>query len=335
MVGRKATSSNRPKKRKVTEEPFDNVSTSTEETTPEAQHKKRKTTQEPDDNISTPDENATLRIQQQVPEVTHEPDSDVSGTDTAIERYTDKTAQNALQSSLLRLPAELRNMIWTFAYGNGLIEEDRVAYCGPKKPSLVYAESLGAPGLVSKQYWAEAWSVFLETCTFKFDTGDNWCSFLASGSPVVGKIRRLSLRVWLTEQPVSCFWVVLDELSPSQVEKLKCLEGLKLEGDYCLHTWQGAPTGMDDPKLEKAGVLKLIRIFQQFKLKRELTQVNFKVEGCGHKLGRWHYHMAKARASKLNREILERLLDRSKAIEELRFRRSILGNPNSHETRKE
>ncbi|KAF3032145.1 hypothetical protein E8E11_001785 [Didymella keratinophila] len=77
----------------------------------------------------------------------------------------DLTTQNSLQSPLLRPPAELRNKIWKFTYQ----DQELLILQSYVTERVEYDLGDGEiPRLVSKQFWAEASKVFLDTCTLVF-----------------------------------------------------------------------------------------------------------------------------------------------------------------------
>ena len=98
-----------------------------------------------------------------------------------------------MQSPLLRLPAELRNIIWKLAYSEERLDV-HACRCPPHHHSGLHFKG-SAPGLVCKQHWAEAVPIFLETCTFSFNDDTAFEEFLTTGSSVLAQVRRLAFYV--------------------------------------------------------------------------------------------------------------------------------------------
>ncbi|KAF3032149.1 hypothetical protein E8E11_002574 [Didymella keratinophila] len=117
----------------------------------------------------------------------------------------DSTAVDACESPLLRLPAELRISIWTYAFGDKmvvvdktLIDEENYALCFVVY-NAVYEEehpptTVSFPALlqlVSRRFWAETSEVFPSTCTFRFNCEFNFRRFALSNLPIVPRVRRI------------------------------------------------------------------------------------------------------------------------------------------------
>lgn len=110
-----------------------------------------------------------------------------------------RTAQNAVQSPLLPLPAELRNQIWALLYKTARVtvmrSQRRYRKTGTSSPKTFQAwPAKCLPQPVCKQYWVEATGLFFSTATFDFGMG----IFLAfARSPltqaILSHIKRLSL----------------------------------------------------------------------------------------------------------------------------------------------
>ncbi|KZM22092.1 uncharacterized protein EKO05_0007877 [Ascochyta rabiei] len=196
----------------------------------------------------------------------------------------DLTAQNAIQSPLLRLPAELRNEIWDSVYSNMMIGmrfdyNHHIDYY-PVRPSRdEYTprrdKHVRLPGFVCKQFWAEVLGIFLSSFTLRLDDPGIFRAMIASGSPLIPQVRS----VFLISQaycPASFVIAWAETLTPSVVGQLKNLQGLRLK----LQT-QNDPLGMwrttdimEDHHWEVLEFPAIIRNFQQRKLHEALTSVH-------------------------------------------------------------
>lgn len=208
-----------------------------------------------------------------------------------------RTAQNSRGSPLLRLPPELRNAIWRLAFGEKMIyvhahriprsdaysmtynavdsvsKEPLKSLCFLPDPTVINPPIV--PQLVSRQYWAEASEVFLDSCTFRIDLPRVFRELALSRQAVVPRIRRLMINskdnLIFTEDwrkvLTNSYWV----------GKYVSLEGLQLEVDtYWAFGTLVTVDIMNDNIWKITNIPAMIRSFQQHKLKESLTTVAFK-----------------------------------------------------------
>lgn len=210
-----------------------------------------------------------------------------------------------MQSPLLRLPAELRNAIWKLAYSDKRLEV-RARRVLPRRRSFLYFEG-PTPGLVCKQHWAEVIPIFLETCTFAFNDDSAFEEFLTTGSPVLAHVRRLAFHVDLS----LCIGVgtardwanTLRKISDLS-DDLERLEGVQISAkSWLTMLWARQPFVVSgEPSVwEKVGLSGMVRFFQHYKLKEELTSCE--VTGFGKE------RKMKLRLRLLSSEVRDHLLD--------------------------
>lgn len=121
------------------------------------------------------------------------------------------TRRNA-SSPLFQLPAELRNQIWTMAYGFGSIHIDHLHHtrlctkdhtltwkpcvesdaCGRHVKCLRSEDTISIP-LVSKQFWAEAIPIFCKTNVFHFEHPPAFRDFALRHSKLAERIVAIKL----------------------------------------------------------------------------------------------------------------------------------------------
>ena len=183
-----------------------------------------------------------------------------------------------MQSPLLRLPAELRNIIWKLAYSDERLDV-QACCCQPRHHSGLRFKG-SAPGLVCKQHWAEAAPIFLETCTFWFKDDSAFKEFLTTGSSVPAQVRRLAFHVDLilfSEERNGKDWgntlMKVSHLS----HELERLEGVHISATnwfYEAWMWQRFDLLGKDCIWSLVGLSELVWFFQRYRLKRELTSCN-------------------------------------------------------------
>jgi hypothetical protein len=199
------------------------------------------------------------------------------------------TAKNSTQSPLLRLPAELRNKIWDYAYGNSVVNVNRVMYIG-KDLSYTSCQEHGVGQdrtnchgkkcskpvkvpMVSKQFWYEAVAAFLESNTFEFDNPHALRKFAMSGLPHVAGIRRISIRSSDGLAYALDYW--RKAWAASVVEQMGGLRGVDLQLGLHHHDARELQKSiMKRPYGRLGNVPKMIRSFQQHQLNDRHTTVN-------------------------------------------------------------
>ncbi|KAJ8119131.1 hypothetical protein OPT61_g16 [Boeremia exigua] len=212
-------------------------------------------------------------------------------TITDINPTANLTARNTLDSPLLRLPAELRNLIWTFAFGDQIIlvrgsrssydaENHLVdfrsldAFSSFRHATLKVAESSFTPKLVCRQFWAETSQVFLSSCTFRVDHAHDFRKLALSKQPVVPKIRRLMICLGSRTHNFPMYWH--DVFTSSLVGRFTSLEGVTFTGEVCWGPKRGGLDVMNGSHWKMRHLPNTIRSFQQHKLRENLTLVDFK-----------------------------------------------------------
>lgn len=132
-------------------------------------------------------------------------------------------------------------LLISFEYGR------RAEYCLQKLPvKYVLFDSLSAyescnpartralsslPQPVCKQYWFETSKIFINTCTFVFQTSLGFSNFARYHEKLAAQVRRVKIFTLLhTDQYLREH--VLDAFSMSIVGKLESLEGVDLVLDY-------------------------------------------------------------------------------------------------------
>jgi hypothetical protein len=222
-----------------------------------------------------------------------------------------------MQSPLLRLPAELRNAIWEFAYSDKWIEVSlrcteiivRSRWHRPRKrrsSPFPYSEGPG-PGLVCRQHWAEVIPIFLETCTFSFKDESTFEQFLTTGSSVIAQVRRIAIRLDLShyiEMSDAKGWSDAVRKVSHVADKLESLEGVQISAkSWLLKHWTAVPFDVLGHSVwGEVGLSEIVRFFQQYRLKEELTSCE--VTGFDD-----DYEDDMDRLAQLSVEIREHLLD--------------------------
>lgn len=194
--------------------------------------------------------------------------------------YVGRTAQNSPQSPLLRLPGELRNKIWAYAYGDKYVVAESL--------SELHSKSW-APDLVCKQYWAEAWPIYIDTATFVFAFAGNLTKFASSGSTLVGKVRRLSVVVSMNihslgEQDPKTWERTLSQYL---MRELTRVEGLELQLTSMPGVWNSLlpHQALVHPVMVISNLTAMIQSLQQFKWKEEHTNVRVTISKARSWLG--------------------------------------------------
>lgn len=191
-----------------------------------------------------------------------------------------------MQSPLLRLPAELRNAIWKFTYSNIWLDV-RARRFLPRRRSFLYFEG-PTPGLVCKQHWAEVIPIFLETCTFAFNDDSAFQEFLTTGSSVLAHVRRLAFHVDLSlyiGMSTARDWANTLRKVSHLSDELERLEGVQISAkSWVIMPWTRQPFAVSgEPSVwEVVGLSGMVRFFQHYKLKEELTScevTGFEKEG--------------------------------------------------------
>lgn len=188
-----------------------------------------------------------------------------------------RIAQNSLQSTLLRLPAELRNKIWEFAFGDQTLRVHRATCPLRTRLTTCLTSNTGyfyyVPQLVSRQYWTETFDVLLKSCALSFDDARVFESFTSDLKPTVAQIRRIKITVYagrgFPNSTENWNYAILRQCA----SPIKSLEGLHME----LHV-------LYDEELADAGNIMardkewedfrdIVQFFQQIKLKEGLMCV--------------------------------------------------------------
>ncbi|KAJ4343580.1 hypothetical protein N0V87_000347 [Didymella glomerata] len=200
-------------------------------------------------------------------------------------KTADITAQNAVESPLLRLPAELRNAIWELVYGNqtvfiarstrglGLFRSSHAGYHrydpDPTPPSRT-------PQPISKQYWAEAKDVFYYSATFDFRCLRAFEAFATAPSTqaAVPYITRISIPTLLAGRSYLFSNSVL-ESDVAIVRRFSHLKGLEwnLRYMYPLIDLIQDPRLLDAPGWGPFRTSSIIQAFQQHNLEPSLISV--------------------------------------------------------------
>jgi hypothetical protein len=212
-----------------------------------------------------------------------------------------------VQSPLLRLPAELRNAIWELAYSDRRIEVSlrntgkRSGKRSGKHIRLFLYFEGSAPGLVCKQHRAEVFPIFMQTCTFSFNDDSALGKFLTTGSSVLAQVRRIAIRLDLIRIFDSRYGHYIDISDAKDwtcalrdvshlSDKLESLEGVQISAKFA---------DLRQAVWEEVGLSEIVRFFQQYRLKEELTSCEVTVFKDGDE----------DRLAQLSVEIREHLLD--------------------------
>lgn len=195
--------------------------------------------------------------------------------------FSASMTQNAIQSPLLRLPAELRNMIWDYAYSG--VETD------------VLSQGKGYMALVCNQYWAETLPLILTTSLFAFDDPKVFQAFLLSSHDHVARIGRISIRAHASlafDQDDTDAWgyciyrIIACGVEKHRAVRLRMLEGLSLKlcsrmGEDCniFDNIDVMNPIAGDPEWGGHELHYVIRYFQRHKSKEELTFCEVQDEG--------------------------------------------------------
>lgn len=190
------------------------------------------------------------------------------------------TAQNSLQSPLLRLPAELRDKIWHFAYGSEDVHcvwvdesepNGKATYCvkhyGWKYPAV--------PKLVSRQYWAESFVVFLASYSLSFFDSNVFFNFVRSDAPIVSMVCRIDITSVMGDirSPDSTkSWATV--LSRAPTDRLTRLEGANVWIQDELGELRASDLEdmVDSDGSSDICILHIIEFLRQHKLKRGLAR---------------------------------------------------------------
>ncbi|KAF9692720.1 hypothetical protein EKO04_009235 [Ascochyta lentis] len=211
--------------------------------------------------------------------------------------FVDITALNAVQSPLLRLPAELRNKIWSYAYGDEFVHVDqgfskhrlfRFHVCQHKGSSRPCGCSRNTPlfsiPLVSKQFWWEVSASFQSSATLVFNTEDSYNvlrAFLRSAHAFLAQVRYLELLV------LSEHWMYRGDLrgyalTSALVGTMKNLQGIRLSLDFDF----GPMYLLSDPDIMRSadwkgsGIPRIIQSFRQHKLNPDKIAVDVRLSMC-------------------------------------------------------
>jgi hypothetical protein len=149
--------------------------------------------------------------------------------------------------------------------------------------------------------------IFLETCTFAFNDDSAFEEFLTTGSPVLAHVRRLAFHVDLS----LCIGVgtardwanTLRKISDLS-DDMERLEGVQISAkSWLTMLWARQPFVVSgEPSVwEKVGLSGMVRFFQHYKLKEELTSCE--VTGFGKE------RKMKLRLRLLSSEVRDHLLD--------------------------
>lgn len=134
------------------------------------------------------------------------------------------------------------------------------------------------PALVCKQYWTEASTVFFSAAVFKFVSPFIFRGFVTSPriQTVVPHIEQLFIASILDPTYFASTWgQVLDSANISRFLSLRGLNWRILFFSSEESLVQG-PALLDSPSWAPYNMLSIIQAFQQHKLRRSLTSVNFK-----------------------------------------------------------
>lgn len=158
-----------------------------------------------------------------------------------------------------------------------------------------------APDLVCKQHWAEVVLMFMQTCTFSFEDEDAFEEFLTTDSSIIAQVRRIAFQIDFShyiKMSNAGNWVDLlrmmillskERLKGSHYsttrwedalirisglsDKLENLEGVQISAkSEPVKHWKSKPFDVSgDSNWEEVGMAEIVRFFQQYRLKRELT----------------------------------------------------------------
>ncbi|KAH6625430.1 hypothetical protein C7974DRAFT_425104 [Boeremia exigua] len=197
----------------------------------------------------------------------------------------DLTAQNAIQSPLLRLPAELRNKIWQLLYGDQHLE---VAICRwdrkdfdmefsilRREPglSVSWERPVHVPKPFCRQAWSESMAVFFSSAVFHFRDVTRLRRLISSlpHQPLVSRIQRIGLAGFILRQHE---WMGLHgKLDMVTVGKIVSLKGLEWSMVVEQEDAQLLAQMNHDTLWESLQLAKMVEMFQQHKLREDLTTV--------------------------------------------------------------
>ena len=178
----------------------------------------------------------------------------------------------------MKLPAELRNQIWQYAFGNLKVHVSLLSFNKRAEDShedliyTVWAEllypphaalpQLKLPSTVCKQLYSEATAALYASSTFEFHEPHSFRSFALSSHPCVSRIQHLSI------PSLSHHWE--EALTSSLVGNLKSLRGVELVYDYWRHIEREPIPHAMHPRWK--GFWRVIRSFQQHKLESCFTE---------------------------------------------------------------
>jgi hypothetical protein len=201
--------------------------------------------------------------------------------------------QNAERSPLLRLPAELRNKIWEYAYSGSVVFVDLTRSISRSKMprTLIFrscqqehdlassvtcrhracATPFSVP-TVSKQFWFEAAAAFLASSTFDFEDAAVFHDFALSGRSYISRIHRISLRDlsgfgWFGQK-----WHLA--LNSSLVALFEGLQGIHLGLAMTAHEAGTFQRTFGTAYWMTGSLSKICRSFQQHKLDAKHTTVS-------------------------------------------------------------
>lgn len=193
------------------------------------------------------------------------------------------TAQNACLSPLLKLPTELRNQIWQYAFGNLKVHVSLLSFnkrAGDSHKDLIYtiwtepqyplhnaSPKFKLPPAVCKQFYSEATAALYASNTFEFREPHSFRSFALSPHPCVSRVQHLS---------ISCLsrdWK--EALTSSIVGNLKSLRGVELVYSYWRCIERDPVPHATHPRWR--GFWRIIRSFQQHQLEPHLTEFRVNV----------------------------------------------------------
>lgn len=208
-----------------------------------------------------------------------------------------RATRNDVQSPLLRLPAELRNIIWEYAFGHMVVHvKSRLRLARNEEydrkdpdPWLWFRfegfarEDLPILRPVCQRFFAEATGVFWSSCVFSFDKPMSFQALARSGLSCVPRIQRIAIDLkgdhgGPSHSIENIPWKWRNVFTVSFVGRFRNLEGVNISG--CVE-WDfvdnGATPDIVNGTVWKATAMStMIGAFQQHKLKAELTSVKIK-----------------------------------------------------------
>jgi hypothetical protein len=200
-----------------------------------------------------------------------------------------RTTENAINSPLLRLPAELRNKIWAYAYGNAVVHvrsrmrsnvrELQFRVCPEEndphatRECCSLSDTKASVPLVSKQLWFEATGTFMASNTLVFDRHYDFYEFALLRQESLSRLSRLLIRPGNSPYFGLGSWATVS--TSSILGRFNNLQGVRLL--LQVSSWDISLLRIKDvmrlPRWRSTRLPAIIRAFQQHPLKNKYTYV--------------------------------------------------------------